>query len=248
MDSHRRDLIRTVAASAPLVLWGRQAAAASCPAGLVAVRAEIRQQVVYFEAELSIARGGAGSGKIKIPIVIQTMVTICEPPPPPPPKAPPKPKYGWDSYGGGFGGYAWFSLDNEGLDGFFTGLSVRTRLPSFTRLSLPTARITTVAGLTDGTTASLSHSLRHNGSEFRPSDTSSVRSFMQTYGPRIATLEQRLSDIEVEATADGADRLGVDTYFQGTPLLTTDRLVHASSSGALPPGFVDPQGLPRTGR
>jgi hypothetical protein len=246
MDSLRRGLLRAVATSAPLVLWGRQSAAAQCPAGLIAVRAEISQQVVYFEAELSIARGGAASGKIRIPVVIQTMITICEPAPP---KDPPKPKSGWDSYGsGGFGSYAWVSLDAEGFDSFFTGLSVRTRLPSFTRLSVPTAKLTTVAGLTDGTTVSMTHGLRHNGAEFRPADISSVRPFMQTYGPRIATLEQRLSDIEVEATADGADRLGVDTCFQGRPLLSTDRLVHASSSGALPPGFVDPLGLPRTGR
>lgn len=244
MDSRRRELIRTVAASAPLVLWGRQAAA-SCPSGLIAVRAQITQQVVYFEAELSIARGSAGSGKIRIPVVIQLTAITCEPPPP---KDPPKPKSGWGSYGGGFGGYAWFSLDSEGLDGFFTGLSVRTRLPSFTRLSVPTAKLTTVAGLTDGTTVSMTHGLRHNGAEFRPTDTSSVRPFMQTYGSRIATLEQRLSDIEVEATADGADQLGVDTCFQGTPLLTTDRLVHASSSGARPPGFVDPLGQPLTRR
>lgn len=130
------------------------------------------------------------------------------------------------------------------MEGYFQGLSVRTRLPSFTRLSATNAKLTTVVGLTDGTSATLTSALRHNGTEFRVSDSAGVRSFSQVYGSRIASFEQRISDIEIEAFADGAETMGIHTFFQNQPLRSRDQLLHVSSGGSTPPGTFDPEGKP----
>lgn len=241
MDWNRRRVIGAVVAVSPGAFTGRASAQAlTCAAGLVVVRVEVRREIAYIEGEISIARGVGGTFKFKMPYYVNTSVIICEPPKPPDPK---DPKAGWSSGGtGGNGGYAWFLADVGGLEGYFQGLSVRPRLPSFTRLSATNAKLTTVVGLTDGTSATLTSALRHNGSEFRVSDDPGVRSFSQTYGSRLASFEQRILDIEVEAFADGADTVGIDTFFQNQPLKSRNQLLHVSSGGSKPPGFIDPEG------